>query len=125
MAFKENLLLLAGGLIPGAIAFWINAYNDYNVLGIDQRLVLAAATLLVAFIARLLTKKQTLTVATYIAAGVVLAFLLRVTYDTTFIDKSHHNLLPFSLFLYSIISFPAAFLGSLMAQLVTGRNKSK
>jgi len=125
MSLKENLLLLAAGLLPGAIAFWINAYNDYDVLGIDQRIVLAAGTLLVAFIARLLTKKETLALATFIAAGVILAFLFRVAYDTTFIDKTHHNLLPFSIFLYSVISFPAAFLGSLLARLITGKSKSK
>jgi hypothetical protein len=121
-SLKENYWLLVLGLISGALSFWINPYNEHILFGVDQRLILAFSTFLTALVFRLYFKKPTLLISTYIAGGVLIAFLLRVVFDTAFIDKSHHNLLPLSLIIYSLIIFPASFLGAFLAHLIKGKN---
>lgn len=73
--------------------------------------------------------RKNLFIAGFIAtAGFIVAVLLRIVYDLTFIDPTSHNLFPVELVMWSIMAFiPAvagAFLGNMILRLI-GKSRSE
>ena len=113
------------GLSIGALGYWFQAYNETTLFGFSIWALMSGASFIGALAYRLFIPQKPLRIALWVAIGVVLAVLLRIVYDTTFYDASSHNLAPFELAFTGLLTFPAAFLGALLGQIVKGAGKKK
>jgi hypothetical protein len=118
MKLKIILLLIAIGFLIGIFSYWFIPYNDINYYGFDFRIIIAICCFIFALISCILIKKQQFLIATLISAGLVLAALLRIIYDTIFWDSTSHNLFPIELFIYVTISFSSSLIGVLFGTII-------
>lgn len=110
MSSRIKLLLI--GLLCGISCFWMNEYNNLEIAGIHQYWIVIILAIVASFIAWLVMNETILLIAIWIAIGIVSAQVLRSIYDVTFIDPTHHNLMPFKVIPIMAISFVAALVGS-------------
>ena len=57
-------------------------------------------------------------IALLVSLGVALAVLLRIIYDSIFLDSTSHNLAPFEIIICGIITIPCAFVGVYLGLLI-------
>lgn len=105
------------GFLVGIISSWLTPFNVHMVMGINKWAFMFILTLTGAFISKFLLPLTPAKTALKLGLGVLAAYFLRVLYDTTFVDPTSHNLLPFEIIMVSFISFPAAFAGVYLAQI--------
>ena len=110
-----TFLLLLFGFIVGVLAYWLNSYNDLNVLGIHIYIILSVGSFIAAFAGMTIFKKKSFFTSVVINSGILIAVLFRIFFDIEFIDSSHHNLFPFEIIIVLLIAFPSALIGAYLS----------
>jgi len=116
MKIKVDIWITLVGVLIGAISNWIHSYHESNLTGTYTLSVLILGSLVGSFLLTFYLKKRYSEIALLVTLGVVLAFIARIVYDTTFLDHSH-NLFPFEI-ITSLITLPSAFTGSFLGHLI-------
>jgi hypothetical protein len=125
MKNKLNFRLALLGLCIGALGYWFQAYNQTTLFGYSIWALMGGASFLGGFAFRLLFPAKAVQIGSWMVLGILSAVLLRIVYDSVFWDPTSHNLAPFELAFTGLITFPAAFFGGLLGQLVNGTGKKK
>lgn len=108
MGKKRSLILIISGLISSAIVYWPLAYGEhFELLGIGHWTWTGILAGTVCLISGFIIRSNPLKYTHWIILGVVVTVMLRVVFDTLFIDKTHHNLWPFEVI--SAMVFSAVF----------------
>jgi hypothetical protein len=104
------------GLIIGGLTYWLNPYGE---LGIPESVLpLSLGAFLASFLLKLFEDEKSPKIALLVSLGIALAVLLRIIYDTVFVDSSSHNLAPFEIIICGIITIPSAFVGVYLGLLI-------
>ena len=109
--------IIAGGFVVGIFYSWFNEYNSLEAGGINVKTLMMTASSILAFLLVYLEYHALLKTALFIAAGVALAIVCRIVFDTTFTDKTLHNLAPFEILIGSGLSFFTAIVGGALGAL--------
>jgi hypothetical protein len=114
---KRTILILAvSTLICGAV-YWPLPYNSHKWEWL-QFGGWALGTMAVAAVAKIKTE-LTIREATFLAGfGPAIANLIRILFETTFVDPTSHNLFPFEVVIAVFVGVPSAALGSGVGHLV-------
>lgn len=115
---RKTAFYIAGGLVIGIFYSWFNEYNEPEVWGVRVRTLMMTGSSILAFLLCYLDDGKVLPTVLKIAAGVTLAVLMRIVWDTVMIDKTMHNLAPFELVMAFGLSFITSLLGGGVAALV-------
>lgn len=119
MNVKSNIWTVVLGIITGAIANWPYAYDQLNFFenkGIW--LVVVLGSILGSIAAMLVKKIHPFRASGFIWIGNIASVFLRVVYDILFYDSTSHNLFPFEILIYSIVSYPSALFGAYLIVIV-------
>jgi hypothetical protein len=114
---KLKWMALSLGVTGGALFTWIRSYSQLEVEGIDYRVIVAISTLILSFFYRFWTLAGTFTTGFYLSLGILLALLLRIGADI-YLKSIEHDLWPLEIAIFSVIAFPAAFIGAYLAELL-------
>lgn len=112
---KFGALLL--GLMAGALSTWFQPYNQLEIEGIDYRAIMAVTALVLSFCYRMWTTASTFTTGLYLAVGILLALVLRISADV-FFWSIEHDLWPMEIAIFTVIALPSAFIGAYLAELL-------
>jgi hypothetical protein len=115
MKNKESLWIIIIGMVIGGISYWFNDYNVMNISGISIYLIMSAGSLFGAMLIAFKLNVKPLKCARLISFGVILSVLIRILFDTTFVDSTSHNLAPFEIIIAAAIAFPCAIIGAYLA----------
>jgi len=115
---KSKILIITIGLIIGIISYWFISYDDIQIKGNFIFLSAILGSFIGSFILNFILKVKPNKIPKFISLGVSIAILIRIIYDTTFWDKTSHNLAPFEIIYFIIISLPSAFAGSYLPELI-------
>lgn len=120
-----NLPSVVAGTAIGAIAYWFQPYNETTFLGINIFVIMGTGALLAACLLQLWRSTKPLTNAIYVTTGVLVAVMLRILFDLTFMDATSHNLLPIEILFAGVVAFPGALLGALVVFFATKVRKAR
>jgi RsiW-degrading membrane proteinase PrsW (M82 family) len=111
---------ILAGIVIGSLAYHLNVDNE-SIFGFDSALVswsaMSIGAFLGAFLIRISTKEKPTKIALLVVAGILLAVILRMIYDTTFTERSH-SLAGIEIFIYSVLTLPTAFAGAFLGHLM-------
>jgi hypothetical protein len=119
MNAKSNIWVVVLGIITGALANWRYAYDQLNFFenkGIW--LVVILGSFLGSLAAMLLKNIHPFRASGFIWIGIITSVFLRILYDILFYDSISHNLFPFEILIYYIVSYPSALLGAYLIVIV-------
>lgn len=104
------------GLIIGEMSFWVETYfqSDIPVIFLIWSIVAFFGSLFL----KLFVNEKPPKIALLVSLGIVLSVLLRIIYDTTFVDSTSHNLAPFEIIICGFITIPCAFMGVYLGLLI-------
>lgn len=122
MSTKSKITCFFAGFITGAVFNWPLSYGDIHIWGIDHRYFMVFVTLLLAFVLRIFMSGKIVPIAAFLATGVIAAPAVRILYEIIQ-EPTSNNLWPIAMALYVLLIFPAAFLGSFLAQMVSRSRK--
>lgn len=111
---KFGALIL--GLMAGALSTWFQPYNQLEIYGVDYRILMALASLVLSFSYRRWTTAGTFTTGLFLALGIILALVLRISVDVLFRSVAH-ELWSLEIAIFTVIAFPSAFIGAYLAEL--------
>ena len=113
MSNKRKLLLV--GFVLGAILYWLNPYDGYTILGVNQFRLMGIVGALSGSLACIrFRKSDVFAITSRLYYGYILAVGLRIVADMLFLESASHNLLPLELIWVSVLFFfPATFAGFL------------
>jgi hypothetical protein len=106
------------GIVVGGFSYWFNAYNQLFVAGINIYHIMGIGAFLGSIIMSYSLSMKPSKIALSMSIGIIIAILVRIFFDVTFIDSTSHNLAPFEIIIAACIVFPSAFVGSLLSKLV-------
>jgi len=112
MRNKEIFWALVVGVIIGGISYWFNPYNVLEIGGVSIYMIMAAGSFIGAVVLALSFKQDALKIAMGLTSGVYTSVIIRVLYDTTFIDKTSHNLLGLELIIAGFLAFSCSIVGA-------------
>lgn len=112
MNAKLKILVTLLGLIINAI-FWI--FPNEGIITI--LIIWSTGAFLGASILMFLIKKQPLQISLFFSLGFLIALLLKIIYDTTFIDSTSHNLAGIAIILCVSFTIPFAIAGSFLVKI--------
>ena len=112
------------GLLAGALSTWFQPYNQLEVMGVDYRIIMAIAALVLAFFYKLLFRSGTVNTGLFIGYGIITALFIRIIIDVIK-DPTDHNLWPIEVAIFVVIAFPSAFVGAYLGELVHWSRKKK
>lgn len=121
MKIKIDIIIILVGLIMGGIFYWFKPYNQLHLNDIIPFWIIGAF-LGSAILMFLLTEKVT-RIAMLISFGFMIAVLLRIIYDITFVDPTHHNLAPFEIIGCGLFVIPSSFAGAYLTLLIKNWKK--
>lgn len=122
MKNKAYLVSIVLGLICGALSYWFNPYNDLYLLGIHIYYIMGISSFVSVIGLGLKYKNHLFVIPIFYAIGFIIAAILRVIYDTTIIDPTHHNLFPFEIAIILMIIVPTSILGILLIYAINKLN---
>ncbi|GAB2769064.1 hypothetical protein [Salinimicrobium soli] len=105
------------GLFAGGISTWFQPYNEIEIFGIDYRIVMAMAALILAFLYKLWFDAGTVNTGLFLSYGIITALFLRIIADVI-VDPTDHNLWPLEIAIFVVIAFPSALIGAYLGELV-------
>jgi len=111
---KVGLTLV--GLIIGVIAYWLEPYVQTDIPG--SFFIWSVSAFLGSLLLMLFVNEKPPKIALLVSLGIALAVLLRIIYDTTFVDSTSHNLAPLEIIICGIITIPSAFAGAYLGLLI-------
>jgi hypothetical protein len=112
MENKETIWALVVGVIIGGISYWFNPYNVMEIYGISIYMIMSVGSFFGAVGLAIRFKQEALKIALALTSGVYFSVLTRVLYDTTFIDKTTHNLLGLELIISGFLAFSCSIAGA-------------
>jgi hypothetical protein len=112
MENKETIWALVVGVIIGGISYWFNPYNVMEIGGISIYMIMSVGSFFGAVGLAFRFKQDAFKIARALTSGVLISVVLRVLYDTTFIDASSHNLVPFELIMAGFVAFTCSIIGA-------------
>ncbi|MEO8096275.1 MAG: hypothetical protein ABI811_01130 [Acidobacteriota bacterium] len=104
-----------GAVLYMVIAYRFQTYQQRNDASLDY-LALAVAMLVAGLALALVAKQHFARVSTFLTLGVLAAHIVIIFVDT-YEDPTNHNLFPFELIMFALISSPA-YLGAGIAKLI-------
>lgn len=113
MKNKIRIGITLVGLVIGGIAYW---YGEIGIPG--SVLTWSLGTFLGSLLLMFFVNEKPPKIALLVSLGVALAVLLRIIYDTIFVDSTSHNLAPFEIIICGIITIPSAFVGVYLGLLI-------
>lgn len=105
------------GLFAGAISTWMQPYNQLEIMGVDFRIIMAIAAVVLSFLYKIITRAGTVATGLYVSYGILAALLLRIFFDVIR-DPTQHNLWPLEVAIFAVIAFPSALIGAYLAELL-------
>ena len=113
----QKLQILTASTILCGVAYWPLPYNSHKWEWL-QFGGWALGTMAVAAVTKIKTE-LTIREATFLAGfGPAIANLIRILFETTFVDPTSHNLFPFEIVIAMFVGIPSAALGSGVGHLV-------
>ena len=110
------------GLICGALSYWFNPYNNLYFLGIPIYYIMGISSFISVIGLGLKFKNYIFSIPIYFCIAFIIAAMMRIIYDTTIIDPTHHNLFPFEIGLILIVIVPSSLLGSILIYFINKLN---
>jgi hypothetical protein len=121
MKNKVGIDITFVGLIIGGIAYWLEPYVRTDIPG--SFFIWSVGAFFWALLLILFVNEKPPKIALLVSLGIALAVLLRIIYDTIFVDSTSHNLAPFEIIICGIITIPSAFVGVYLGLLIKKLNK--
>ena len=115
---KVEIRILLIGVFVGAISYWFQPYNKETVLGVNIYLLMSTGALLGSFFLKVRLDLRPSKIALLVSLGVILSVITRIVFDTTFLDSTSHNLVPFEIIICAAITILPAFAGAYLSPLV-------
>lgn len=112
------------GLLIGVGSTWLKPYSDIEFMGVDYRMLMALAALLLSFLYRLYTRAKTFNTGLLVGLGIVLALILRIIMDSV-TARDSHTIWALEIAIFVVIAFPSAFIGSYLGELLQLGNKKR
>lgn len=117
MKNNESLWVIIVGMIVGGISYWFNEYNIMEIGGISIYWIIGVGSMFGSMLMGYKFKLKPAKSAKFISLGVMLSVLIRIIFDTAFVDSTSHNLAPFEVIIATAIAFPCALIGAYIAKL--------
>lgn len=117
---RQSILIIGLGLFVAGIFHWTIPYSDMNMFSRPFILKWSISAILIAATGVSVFSKTILKASLLTTFGFISAVMLRVIYDTTFIDSTSHNLWPFEVIIALMIVFPASLIGALLSHFLIG-----
>lgn len=95
-------------MLTAGVPIWFTSYHTFTAKGII--LISVILTILLALLFSLITKGQNKKIFYTTVPGFIIATIIKIIIDSIS-DPSTHNLLPFEMIYYAIISFLAVLIG--------------
>jgi hypothetical protein len=105
------------GLLAGAVSTWFQPYNQLEIFGVDYRIIMAVAALILAFLYKVLFEANTVNTGLFLGYGIITALFIRIIVDVLN-DPTDHNLWPLEVAIFILIAFPSALVGAYLGELV-------
>lgn len=118
MKNNESLWVTIVGMIVGGISYWFNEYNIMEIGGISIYLIMGVGSLIGSMLMQYRYKLKPVKSAQFISLGVIFSVLIRIIFDTAFVDSTSHNLAPFEVIIAATIAFPCALIGAYLMNLL-------
>lgn len=118
MKNKIGIVTILVGIIIGGLAYWFQPYNQSTVYGINMWAVMSIGAFLGALLLMIFFNGKPSRIALLVSLGILIAVIARIIYDTAFWDSTSHNLAPFEIIFFGIVTVPSAFAGVYLVLLI-------
>lgn len=112
----DKVGITLAGLIIGVIGYWLEPYVQTDIPG--SFFIWSVGAFFGSLLLKLLVNEKPPKIALLVSLGIALAVLLRIIYDTIFVDSTSHNLAPFEIIICGIITILSAFVGVYLGFLI-------
>ena len=112
---KDVIIVLVLGFFVGALSYWFNPYGTSKAFGTSIYTVLSIGGLASSFCVTFLLKLKPILVPIFMVIGLNSAVMARIVFDTIFWDPTSHNLMPFELLQFGLITSIVSLIGTFLA----------
>jgi|GEM_PF-1727064 hypothetical protein len=125
MKATKNIFIGLAGLIAGGASFFAQYLAGAKMSGFNVLYFTFFITFLFAFLLGAFLSVEVPTIAMIFTGSVLLAVIVKFFYDIQFVDPASHNLLPFEIGMYLLVTSPSAFVGAFLGKMVKRGKKRR
>ena len=122
MKLKLRIPILVAGVMAGVLSYWLNAYNEFKVLGIHIYAIALVTTGVASYVFSKKYDHDPKIIFQNLIPGFLLAVVGRIAFDISTWDSTSHNLAPLEIIIMFVIISLSTIVGAKIGEV---RNPEK